>query len=287
MVFSFFLPAKEKRHLKVPERIPVTAAAPVPQQRRPPGAGRGGRGPVQPRPRPAGGGEEGGGERRGGRWPGVPYSAPPPSPPPRRAAGPGKGWGGGAGRRRGHGRRGGRGRPSPLCVTHPARAAVLHFVSWRRQEERAAIFFLVLRPRLPSPTAAPTARPRGPRPPPARGRAPYAAPQRRAAPREAKAAVGRRVLIAALPRVGPQTGHVGFTPALAPLSPTRPSSRFPLPTPPFPRASPRPRPGPALTVQRGFPPSIPTPPTPGPGLPRRTRLTRTASANPERKRTTA
>lgn len=48
-------------------------------------------------------------------------------------------------------------------------------------------------------------------------------------------------------------------------------------------AAPRPR---AHGATR-LPPSIPAPPTLGPGLPRRTRLTRTASANPERKRTTA
>ncbi|XP_021247687.1 uncharacterized protein LOC110396396 [Numida meleagris] len=53
MVFSFFLPAKEKRHLKVPEGISVTAAAPVPQQRRPPGAGQRGQRTRTPPPAPA------------------------------------------------------------------------------------------------------------------------------------------------------------------------------------------------------------------------------------------
>lgn len=216
----------------------------------------------------------------------VPYGALSPSPPPRSAAGPGRGWSGGSGRRRGHGRRVGRGRPSPLCVTHPARAAVLHFVSWRQQEERAAIFFLVSRP----PPPPPRRRRRGPRGFPASTRPRPSTARRASVPGGSALIRGGGAAPRARGRAASRGSSNGTRRLYACARPHPPLISLPPPPPalPFPRTASRH--DPTLTAQRGSPraaPRIPPPSSPRPGLPRRTRLTRTASANPERKRTTA
>lgn len=161
MVFSFFLPAKEKRHLKVPEGIPVTAAAPVPQQRRPPDEGA--KGPCSPGPAPPGGGGGGKGERRGGVGgdgrAGPLRRALAVAPSPQRGrAGQGLEWGLGAAARPRAARRAG----PPLSFVcdspHPSRRPPFCELA---AAGRAGGHFFSRVPASPSPTAAPTARPPG------------------------------------------------------------------------------------------------------------------------------